>query len=56
MPLQEQVLVEKDLESNSKASHLTVDFNHAFYPALEKAKRTTMLHTMNHQRNLLFMM
>ena len=56
MPLQEHVSVEKDLQLNSKAFHLAADFNHVFSPALEKAKRNTMLHTMNNQRDPLFMM
>ena len=57
MPLQKQVLVEKDLQSKSKVSHLIADLNHASFPTLEKskAKRTTALHTTHHQRNLLFM-
>ena len=34
MPLQEKVLVEKDLQSNSKAFHLIVDFNQVSFPTL----------------------
>ena len=55
-PTQRVDQLEKDRQSNSKAFHLTVDFNHAFFPTLEKAKRTAMLCTMNYQRNPLFMM
>ena len=50
MPLQEQVLAEKDIQVNSKVFHLMLDFNHASFPVLEKAKLTTVLLTMNHQK------
>ena len=56
MQIQEQVLVEKKLQSSSKAFHLTVYFNNVSFPTLKKAKRTTMLRTRNYLGNTLFMM
>ena len=56
MPLEEPVLVKKDLQSNSKVFHPIVDSSHASFPTIEKEKRITILRTMNHQINLLFMM
>ena len=35
---------------------LIVDFSHVSFPTIEKEKRITILRTMNHQINLLFMM
>ena len=45
--------VEEDFQLNRKVFHLIVDFNHASFLKLKKTKHTTMLHTMNHQINLL---
>ena len=38
MPLQEQISMEKDLQSNSKSFHLIVDFNHSSFLTLKKTK------------------
>ena len=48
----------KDLQFNSKVSHLIANFNQASFSTLEKAKakRATMLRRIHYQRNLLFIM